>query len=219
VFFHIPKVAGLYIDNLLNNEEDFVTYNFIDNSDIAFYSDIEKGIRQEFWDHCKKFNISENILYNSYEFTFVRNPYTKFISAYFYCKGKEFEKLNNIFGEDIISSLQKCIDSKEMLTNISYFHIFKTQQQHIECSNDNKIDKKMDFIGKFENLIPDLQKVYNRLNFKTKISTKKINENPISYGDFRQYYTQEILDFVNDWFNIDFVNFGYCKVYKVENLK
>ena len=211
VYIHEPKVGGLYIDFILNHEDDFVTYNFNQYSDIHFYHDRDTGIRSEFHRNCEKFLIDRTSLKTCFEFTFVRSPYTRFISAYFYCKGIKVEDTNTIFGYHM-DTLQDCIDNRDLLTTTSWFHIFKTQYKHIEFT------REMDFIGRFENLIADLQYVFKKLGLNPNFSRKKINENPIKYGDYRQYYTQEILDFVNEHFDIDFVKFGYKKVYNVEDL-
>jgi len=212
VFYHIPKCSGLYIESLLLNLSDFVTYNFNYESDISFYCDRDKGLRQEFYNNSDCFLILRDDIYKCFEFSFVRNPYTRFISAWAYCVGSNFENDNIIFGSNNIDTLQNCIDNRDLITSQSYFHIFKTQYMNIKGS------RKLNFVGRFENLISDLRFVFNKLNLPTNFSTKKINENPIKYGDYRQYYTQEILEFVNDWFKEDFEEFNYSQVQRVGDL-
>ncbi len=210
LYFHIPKCAGQYIDICLNNEEDFVTYNFMVNSGINFYYDPNLGIRQEFYNNLSKFLIKEEEMSRCFEFTFVRNPYTRFISAFFYCKGNKFIDI------EYFDSIDKCIANKDKLTSTSYFHIFKTQKRHIILSDSS--EKKLDFIGRFENLKEDLTSLYKRLKLEEHFPKKRINENPINYGDYKQYYTQEILNFVNDHFREDFEEFDYPIIKDHKNL-
>jgi hypothetical protein len=205
VFYHIPKCTGSFIDNVLNDRDDFVSYNFLERSKISYYRDFKISIRESFHQHASKFYIPSNSLSSLFEFTFVRNPYTRFISAFFYCKSKKFD--------NIMTSLEECIRNRDLCCIKTYFHIFKTQYQHIKMEK-----KSLNFIGRCENLHSDLKSILQKFNIDCRYSDLKINKNPISYGDYRQYYTSEILDFVNSWFDEDFIFFGYKKVTKIEDL-
>lgn len=211
IFYHIPKCAGLYVESILRDECDFITYNFISQARISFYWNYKKSIREEFWKNSNCFLIPDGKMEKSFEFTFVRNPYTRFISAYFYCKSKGFDD------PDIIKSLQDLIDNINAVSYTTFFHIFKTQYQNIKC---NKIPngKPMDHIGKFETLHEDIKIIYKRLKLPPNYSKVKVNESPVKYGDYRQYYTPEILDFVNTHFKDDFEQFNYEMVSSIENL-
>ena len=83
---------------------------------------------------------------------------------------------------------------------------------------NDKGEIRMDHIGKNENLIPDLTRILSCYFENVVIENKRINDNPINYGDYKQYYTSEILNFVNTFFDQDFKSFGYEKVNTIEEL-
>lgn len=210
VFYHIPKCAGLYVDSLLNNEDDFVTYNFITKSRIRFYWDYKTGIRQEFIDKCNRFMIGQDEMKKTFEFTFVRNPYTRFISAFFYCKSCNFE-WKSPGSMDSCDSLISVIDSVSFVT---YFHVFKTQWDNVKYDGE----KELDYIGKFETMHFDIKEIFKKLGISLNYSKTKVNENKIDYGDYRNHITQKTLDFINHHFHDDFDKFGYTKIDKIEDL-
>ena len=77
----------------------------------------------------------------------------------------------------------------------------------------------MDFIGKHENLENDLEIVFNKIGINTVIHNKDVvlNKNKVDFNYYKTYYTQEILDFVNTYFDDDFTNFNYKKIIKLSN--
>ena len=208
VFYHIPKACGLYIDSILRDECDFMSYNFLSLARISFYWNYKKGIRQEFYNNLHCFLIDRESMRNCYEFTFVRNPYTRFISAFFYCKANRFDE------PDVLKTVQDMIDNINLVSYTTFFHVFKTQFQNIKSD----VQKPMDYIGKFETLHQDLRVIFKHLKLDLNYSKVKVNESPIKYGDYKQYYTQEILDFVNEHFDEDFTEYGYEKVFRLEDL-
>ena len=205
VYYHIPKCCGLYISDLLTDEVDFVTYNFINDAEIAFYWDKKRGLREEFWRNKECFLISEQQMEECFEFTFVRNPYERFISGFFYCSGKKFED------ERLIFDIETMIENRSKLTRQTYYHIFKTQSLHVRGKKDL-------FIGRCERLEDDLRFIFEKLGLQLNMKSPT-NKNPIEYGDYRRYYTPEILEFVNCWFREDFENFNYPMVERIEDLE
>lgn len=207
VFYHIPKCAGLYIDSILSEEDDFITYNFNIKSPIRFYWSSEVGIREEFNEKCQKFLIDPETMKECFEFTFIRNPYTRFVSAYFYSKSCETDE------PGIMDTIQSAIDNINRVSYTTYLHLFKTQWKNIEYNK-----KEIDYIGRFENLHSDLKEIFKKLGLPLNYNKSKVNENPIRYGNYKQYITQTILEFINSHFDEDFQRFNYQKVTRIENL-
>lgn len=233
IFIHIPKCGGSHIRNNLINY-----YNYID-----FFDNIKHHKLNEFCEKIDKnvydkhtitkkgkyrFFISHQNYdekYNKYfKYTFVRNPYEKLYSCFIYLKNNIFD--NNIRGlyENInyFTDFNSFIKNKDLLNNISYFHGFITQYEQL-INNNNVIE--MNFIGNMETLNEDfLYILFNRninihenhkdelfKNYKTNNSNKKYN--------FFDDFNQDILNFINEKFSIDFEYFNYKKYLTVDELK
>ena len=79
----------------------------------------------------------------------------------------------------------------------------------------------MNFIGKTENIEEDLKIVLEKIGITDLVhkKDKKINKNKIDYVYYKDYYTQDILDFVNKQFEKDFIEFNYKKYDNLEDFK
>jgi hypothetical protein len=229
IYLHIPKNGGLYIQNILEKYYGFKTLYFT-RSDHYLFDDYEKeeynkenyklisngfinikkfGVLNYFKtskEHDEKMNMDDEKWKSYYKFTFVRDPYTKFISAYKYLVKNSFIDLKNF------------IDKKDSLNNYIYTHAFITQYEHMIDEN-NMIN--FNKIGRFENLNEDLINILFEIGFEKikhgnalKKNIKVNSSNSSSYNDF---YNQEILNSVNIIFNIDFETYNYTKFEKLED--
>jgi hypothetical protein len=244
IYFHIPKVGGLYVekvlekfynfktfyftannhkdynDNLNNNLNDNLDNNLNDNLNdnqndkiildeyLGFLNIRNKGIYRYFT-NSKNFNYISNMNDEKWEtykkFTFVRNPYERYLSAY------KFLKLHkkNIFLED---SLLK----KNVLNNYEYFHIIISQYEHL-INENNCID--FNYIGKFENLNEELINILQKIGINEfkhlhyienniTINSSKDNEKK---KEINILLDNKIIILINKLFENDFKYFNYTQ--------
>lgn len=229
IYLHIPKNGGLFIQNILEKYYGFKTLYFT-RSDHYLFDDYEKeeynkenyklisngfinikkfGILNYFKtskEHDEKMNMDDEKWKNYYKFTFVRDPYTKLVSAYKYLVKNSFIDFKNF------------IDKKDTLNNYIYTHSFITQYEHmIDENNEINFNK----IGRFENLNEDLINILFEIGFdKIKHANalkKNIKVNSSNSYSYNHFYDQGILNNVNILFNIDFETYNYTKFEKIDD--
>ena len=145
IFFHGVKCGGNFCINLLK-KYGFVNYckniheNYIDFFENESYiknikdsHTIRKfGKYRYFYSHqdCNKEYID-----NYFKFTFVRNPYSKIVSAYMYLKRRLEENTHTIRGleenPEYFVDFATFVKNYKNVNNISFFHAFIPQYEHI----------------------------------------------------------------------------------------
>lgn len=128
-----------------------------------------------------------------FKFTFVRNPYDRFVSVYsmsnrdvsfeefidLVCKTKDYDNLNDIHIKGI--SRQLSIDGELM---------------------------KLNFLGKFEDLKLDFWRLCNILGIEP---IKLLHMNKTNHKNYTNYYTKKLKEKIYQRYKDDFINFGYKK--------
>jgi chondroitin 4-sulfotransferase 11 len=177
IFIHINKTGGTSIERAL---------------DLPFkhYTALEKieEIGRAKWN-------------SKYTFCIVRNPWDKVISHYHY-------RLQT----NQINLWEKPVDFSEW-TKLSYGQqnplyydkpkMFMPQSDWITDENGTIL---VNFIGKFENLQGDFDKICERLKRKKTILPHIKSS---SRANYREYYDEETAEIVENWFRKDIENFGY----------
>lgn len=204
IYIHLPKTAGSYIQHILLKNYEFIPYNYLcfeykncvfsykDKSIVKYYNDPEI---------LDLISLSQDKIKEFKKFTFVRNPYHRFISAWQFMMEKGFISKNTTINELIIN--------RDKYDGLVYNHFFVSQTEHLEGWN-------FDEIGKFENIEEDLKFILRDYGFNISHIPSKKNETK-DYGDPSQYYSKEFLEFINSNFNDDFLNFGYEKILKLND--
>lgn len=134
---------------------------------------------------------------DKFSFTFVRNPYNRFLSAYFYLKEGGLGHQDKLDKEKYIGDSDLDDFIKNKLRN-------SINQQHFRPQSDY-IPNGVDFIGKIENMQEDFDRLCEI------IGVNKIElpcENKTS--DYSRYHlTEEQKEIVYDVYKHDFDKFGY----------
>ena len=141
--------------------------------------------------------VLDDEIWNSYhKFSFVRNPYDRFLSfcAFMFRNNQEFEKNPQKF-------MFACFESKKVQNHF----LFQEQSSYI-CNDQHQ--PMVDYIGRFESLQSDFDSICNRLQLKVP-ELDKINSS--KHGSYEQYFDNELKEKVFDLYRRDFENFDYPK--------
>ena len=182
IFVHIPKTAGTSIRFAF----DFNKPNK------------KKGIRKHYT--CKEVIslIGREKWDQSFKFTFIRDPWERLYSFYLFQLRKETvrEKSFKLFVlEDIVPLLEK--------TNLTERpNIFP---QTFWLADENE-ELNFDFIGRFENLDSDFDKLSKKISINTTLDHKNKSGNSKTYKGF---YDKEMIELVNNYYRQDIEAFGY----------
>jgi len=191
IFVHIPKTAGTSIESVFGMHGDRL------NVGIKPYLNQKSDYDNLFGNnlqHLTAFEIKSKIQNYSdfYKFSFVRNPWDKFVSVTLWEGPKT--KVNKNMSKD---QFKKKALNKMKFAKLHYM----PQVDYIFHSGSLLVD----FVGKFENLEEDFQKVCDSLNVNFKLEYRmKVDHKP-----YQEYYNQEMIDFVSDFYSKDIEYFGY----------
>jgi hypothetical protein len=145
-------------------------------------------------------------------FTFVRNPYIRFISSYLFLLSIPSTTMIDGCTHFVLKlSLWQIIQKRNDLNGMAYSHMFDSQCKNLDIDNI-----RYDFIGKCEdNVQSQLCQMMTQweaipehiipITHKDKVNFT-IKEKP-----FYLYYNDDVFQFVNTWFDNDFTRFGYHK--------
>lgn len=161
IFMHIMKTGGSSIEKLFNYE----------------------GIKHQ--RPIELINILGQTTWDSYfKFTFVRNPWDRTISEYFYRRKKG----------------SVATDFKSWLKSMS------RDSWAIGLQSNWLQDKNFDFIGRFENLQEDFEFVCQQINYP-KVELPHMNST--SHEHYSTYYDEETKEIVREWHQKDIEKFNY----------
>ena len=206
IFIHIPKTAGTYIANHLEEYYGFKTYltrrpdhkifcMSIDRTNRSHENKIHgtlmyyktspyindlMGMNKEKWD-------------SYYKFCFVRNPFDRLVSGWNYVNRYNIP-------------LHAFMNINKKSTDWDYWHVFMNQTRHI-INEKGKIG--VDFIGKYESLETDFRKILNHLGITKILHNSKNKINSKVHQDYKTYYNSELVERVHLFFQEDFNNFNY----------
>lgn len=197
IFVHIRKAAGSSIrdtlepisiskptdtlskvkSRFLKTERDYHNYAFRQHDDI----------------NAAKRVMPPELFESYFKFAFVRNPWDRLVSEYEFIRRRpdhgRHSKVMNMGFEKYIVYQSKRFDSHQ-----------------INMLADKNGNLLMDFIGKFENLHDDWNRVTDKLGIENKALTHR---KKAGIKDYDSYYTKESRALVSELWKRDIVAFGY----------
>ena len=193
LFIHIPKSGGTSVNDILLNKlngrkiKKRGTYHLFDNKGVVTFSHLNVNILREM-------NVINDDFYNNaFKFCFVRNPWDRFISEYFY-------KLKHNQIENKLKFEPFCYKMKEKgVVNI---------ELHMDHFNKQSewIIEDIDFIGRFESL----QSSWGTICDITGIKYRSLpHRNKGKHKDYRKYYNSNTKKIIEELYRDDIERFKY----------
>ena len=217
LFIHIPKTGGTSIESFLNLDNPQCHH---DASIRFLQGEVDYALQHLTALIYKTYFLKPEDFKTYFKFTFVRNPYDRSLSRFFFSRDGFLEK--NVI-DPVPFWIRDKVKSNQPDFSPEAFHEFvirtnkvtKKLNEHFPSQSDFVLDENgnslIDFIGKFENLKEDLAKVMDILKIN-----KPIEEFPHHYKtlvkyDKSEYLTPECKEHIYKKFQKDFELFGYEK--------
>lgn len=138
-----------------------------------------------------------------FTFSFVRNPFERLVSAYFYLSQDPPSSTDKRFYVRYLKKIPDFASFVKILGNCrqirNYIH-FRPQVFYL--------DAPVDFLGKTENINRDFGLLCSKLDMK-KVDLKRINRS--NHNHYKSYYDEKSTEIVLNVYKEDFETFGYEK--------
>ncbi len=187
LYVHIPKTGGVSIEKALNGR-------------VGDHRDVKRYLKE----------LGEEQFNKYFSFAFVRNPWDKMVSNYFYDKkgGIHGNGKNPTFQTGKLSFLEwvKRIESIKPSKRRTYTH-------QVDWLKNNSGDICVDYIGRFENFESDWVKICKKVGMDVKLPHHNKTTRDLNY---RIYYKlpnnkwdHDAIDKVKELHKKDIDEFGY----------
>jgi len=185
IFVHVPRTAGTSIANALFEDGD------CGHTPLYAYRAFDEARYR-----------------NYFKFAFVRNPFSRLVSAFHQNRENARNPRKKPWAAQYFSDLDGFIEFVERMGgNSSYRRVvmahdhFRPQWEFVTVGG--RVD--LDFLGKFEDLEKDFQRISEELGANTSLPKK----NSSSHANYEHYYTSKAKNIVEKLYKNDFRKLGY----------
>jgi len=189
MFVHVPKTGGESVTQVLNPHTNYM----FDQHDTLF----------------RAFRAEPETFVTRYRFGFVRNPFDREVSNYFW-HTKQNDKVDIEFGDWIkwrYGENTKILAYKNFKDPDTYwYHKGFGRNPQVGFFVNPAGDWLHNFIGRFETLQEDWEVIANKFNLQKKLPYAQKTERD---ADYRIYYTDELVDIVAEAHKADLIAFNY----------
>ena len=202
VFIHIPKNAGTSVTKLLRDSNTNCIIK--KHGSASFVMD----------------EIGEPEFKSRFSFAFVRNPWDRMVSLFYFKKTRWTRKAKNtaqypnmlknaaakFYLEDDFLGFMQWFLLDLSCDSLSVHNHIPNQEQLAWLTNKDGTDIIVDFVGKVENIAEDIEVIRKVLGIKAELShqNKTVRE-----PEYRKYYDDETAELIADVFSRDIEAFGY----------
>ena len=201
IFVHVPKSAGSSLTSALKpvchkpEEESInrllskigINKNWIGPHLNARYGRIHTKARQ------MKFIYPAKVFNDYYKFAFVRNPWDAMVSYYhFLCSKPDTHRYKKIRSLD---------GFKQYLE----YEIKRNKYHQYKYLTDANGELLVDYVGRFETLNEDFEKICNKINVSASIP----HHNKSTHKNYQSYYNEETKQMVSEHWATDIKMFNY----------
>jgi hypothetical protein len=216
IFIHNHKSGGTYVSYMLHKYYGFKNYYLRRPDHDKFCLNKKKSTKYLNYENRvhgvliyymtspelnKKMNMTPQKWATYYKFAFIRNPYDKLVSAWYH-----INRFNIPF-KNYFNLINKCND-------VEYMHMFLPQIRNI-IDTTGKIN--INYVGKFENLEEDFQKILKNIGVKNIIHEVDKKMNKRDHKPFYEYYDQEALIKANFILKEDFKYLNFTKFESIDS--
>ena len=205
LFIHIPKTGGSTIKNSLICENSNNQYTSL--RQVIEKSQPEKLITIDNEDriintHNSIYQISRSVRIDNYfKFAFVRNPWDRIVSHYHY-----LVQYWDLSKSHPLTFMDWVLNSKSKKGRSFLDSRFARITQFSFVSDGRTKELLLDFVGKFENLQQDFDKVCKIID----IPSQKLNTiNTSRHEHYTEYYNEDTKNIIGHHFRKDVKHFGY----------
>lgn len=197
VFFAVPKTGTHSIRFALRphlHEDDWEQVNLFVKRRLPIKELAEKQHGHIAAHEFRKY-VSEQLWNDYFKFGFVRNPWDRFISLYFF-----YNKNPDQNAKNILFTMHDYVEKIPIFNNIILTH----NQSDFICNNSGTL--LVDYLGRYEQFDESFEEICNIIGIPA-IDTEKVNQT--AHKDYRSYYDKSLIQKVAEVYEKDIKIFNY----------